>query len=71
MAEPKKLYRDSSNKMVAGVASGLANYFSIDVGITRLALLALIMFTAVVPGIIFYLIAAIIIPAKDSNGKED
>jgi len=35
----KRLFRDSDDKVVAGVASGIANYFSIDPVIVRIAFL--------------------------------
>jgi phage shock protein C len=35
-SEPKKLYRSRTNRMLAGVAGGLAEYFSIDPLVVRL-----------------------------------
>ena len=60
----KKLYRNTSNKMIAGVCSGLAEYIGIDPTIVRL-IWALIGLTGA--GIIAYLIAALIIPEKPSD----
>ena len=60
----KKLYRNSSNKMIAGVCSGLAEYINIDPTIVRL-IWALISLSGA--GLIAYLVAAIIIPEKPSN----
>ena len=60
----KKLYRNTSNKMIAGVCSGLAEYINIDPTIVRL-IWALIALGGA--GIIAYLIAAIIIPEKPSD----
>ena len=60
----KKLYRNTSNKMIAGVCSGLAEYINIDPTIVRL-IWALIALGGA--GIIAYLIAAIIIPEKPNN----
>ena len=60
----KKLYRNTSNKMIAGVCSGLAEYISIDPTIVRL-IWALIALSGA--GILAYLIAAIIIPEKPSD----
>ncbi len=36
----KKLYRSKSQKMLAGVCGGLAEYFDVDVSIIRLMLVA-------------------------------
>ena len=60
----KKLYRNTQNKMIAGVCSGLAEYINIDPTIVRL-IWALIGLSGA--GIVAYLIAAIIIPEKPSN----
>jgi len=38
----KKFYRDHENKIIAGIAQGIANYFSIDAFIIRLFFIALI-----------------------------
>ena len=60
----KKLYRDTSNKLIAGVCSGLGAYLNIDPTIVRL-IWALVGLTGT--GIVAYLIAALIIPEKPSN----
>ena len=60
----KKLYRNTSNKLIAGVCSGLAEYINIDPTIVRL-IWALVGLSGA--GIVAYLIAALIIPEKPSN----
>ena len=60
----KKLYRNTSNKMVAGVCAGLGEYLNIDPTIVRL-IWALIGLTGA--GLLAYLVAALIIPEKPSN----
>lgn len=60
----RKLYRSRSQRMLAGVCGGLAEYFNVDVTLIRLALAFLIFFTAIFPGLIFYVIAALIIPEE-------
>lgn len=60
----KKLYRDTSNKLIAGVCAGLGAYLNIDPTIVRL-IWALVGLTGA--GIVAYLIAALIIPEKPSN----
>ena len=58
----KSLYRYENEKMIAGVCSGIAEYFDIDPTLIRLAW---VLFCALGgSGIIAYIIAAIIIPAK-------
>ena len=60
----KKLYRNTENKFIAGVCSGIAEYINIDPTIVRL-IWALVGLTGA--GIVAYLIAALIIPEKPSN----
>lgn len=56
----KKLYKSSSQKMIAGVCGGLAEYFGIEVTIIRLLWAGVVLFFGT--GILLYIIAAIIIP---------
>ncbi|HHW91228.1 MAG TPA: PspC domain-containing protein [Firmicutes bacterium] len=63
----KKLYRSEEQRMLAGVCGGLAEYFDLDVTIVRLALAFIIFFTGIFPGLIFYILAAVIIPAKSGR----
>ncbi|PIP14351.1 MAG: hypothetical protein COX48_01295 [bacterium (Candidatus Stahlbacteria) CG23_combo_of_CG06-09_8_20_14_all_34_7] len=62
--ERKKLYRLSSNKIIAGVCAGFAEYLNIDTGIIRIIVTLGTLATGVFPGIITYFIAWIIIPEK-------
>lgn len=58
--ENKKLYRSSTNCMLAGVCGGIGEYFNIDPTLIRLAW---VLFSALGgSGILAYIIAAIIIP---------
>ncbi len=56
----KRLYRSSTNRMIAGVCGGLGEFFHIDPTIIRLVW-ALIGLTGT--GIVAYIIAMIIIPS--------
>lgn len=58
--EPKRLYRNQHKKILAGVCSGLGDYFNIDPVIIRLLWLVLTIFGGA--GILIYIIAWIIIP---------
>ena len=60
----KKLYRNTENKILAGVCAGLADYINIDPTIVRV-IWALIGLTGT--GIIAYLVCALIVPEKPSN----
>jgi len=57
---PRRLFRDPENKMIAGVAGGMAAYFSIDPVWTRLLFVLSIFLSGA--GIIAYFILWIIVP---------
>ena len=58
----KKLHKSSTNKMIAGVCGGIAEYFNIDPTLVRLGFVALsFMFGG---GLLVYILAAIIIPQE-------
>ena len=59
----KKLYRSVTDKMLAGVCGGLAEYFSIDPVIVRLIFVLAVIFGAG-SGILAYIILWIIVPQK-------
>jgi len=63
----KKLYRSLTQKMVAGVCGGLAEYFDIDVSIIRLIFIAIALASALIPMFIFYIIAWIVIPTQAAS----
>jgi len=65
----KRLYRSRTEKMVAGVAGGIAEYLEIDPVFVRLAFVALVFFHGA--GIILYLISAIIIPKEELLGQTE
>ena len=58
----RKLYRSSHDKMIAGICGGFAEMFSVDSTLIRLGVVFLGLITAVVPLVIVYIIAWIIIP---------
>ena len=61
---PKRLYLSSEDKKISGVCGGIAEYFQVDSTIVRLAWILLTIITGIVPGILGYVIAAIIMPQK-------
>ena len=58
----KRLQRNKEEKKIAGVCSGLADYFDVDVTIIRVAFVVAVM--AGLSGILAYLILWIVVPAK-------
>jgi phage shock protein C len=58
----KKLFRSTKQKMLGGVCGGLAEYFDLDVSLVRLIFVGLALVTAILPMVLFYLIAWLVIP---------
>lgn len=59
----KKLTK-GSQKMLCGVCSGIAEYLDIDPTIVRVIYAAMAVFSAAFPGLLLYLILALIMPEK-------
>jgi len=67
MAEYKKLRRSRSDRIIAGVCGGLADYFGLSpTGVRVVYVLASILSVAF-PGIIVYLILWALIPSEEDN----
>lgn len=64
--EKKQLTR-STNKMLAGVCSGIAEYFDVDTTLVRVCYAALSIFTTGFPGLLLYLLLMLIMPAAPSE----
>lgn len=58
----KRLCRDTQNKLICGVCSGVAEYFNIDPTLIRIVWAVLILCAGF--GILPYIICAIIMPDK-------
>jgi phage shock protein C len=58
MEEPRKLYRSRSQRMLAGVCGGLAEYFNVDATLIRVLFLILAVFggTGLVIDVVMWLI---------------
>ena len=64
----KKLQRDTTNKVIGGVCSGLANYFNIDAALLRV--LFVLMFLCASAGFWLYIILWIVMPAGQGIQNE-
>ena len=58
----RKLFRSRHDKMIAGICGGFAEMMSIDSTLIRLGVVFVGIVTAVLPLVIVYIIAWIIIP---------
>jgi phage shock protein C len=65
----KRLYLSDTDKKLAGVCGGLAEYFETDSTLIRLGWIALTVFTGIFPGIIGYIVAAIVMPSRPKNAQ--
>ncbi|MGN0533771.1 MAG: PspC domain-containing protein [Eubacterium sp.] len=63
----KKLYRSKTEKMLSGVCGGIAVYFNIDPTIVRLIWALVSLISASIPGILIYIICAIVIPEEPDS----
>ena len=63
----RRLYRDTSDKFIGGVCSGIAAYLNVDPAIVRV-LFAIIILGTWFFGLLAYVIMWIVLPAKDVEG---
>ncbi len=60
----KRLYRSEENKVVLGILGGVGEYFNVDPVIIRLFFIFLMFATAVIPLLIGYFVAALVVPRR-------
>ena len=61
----KRLTRSRSDRMLAGVCAGLAGYTGMDPLLMRLLVALVILATGIVPGLIAYIVMAIVVPEEE------
>lgn len=59
----KRLYRSVTDRKIAGVCGGLAEYLDIDATVVRIIFIALLLF-GIAPIILVYVIMWLLIPEK-------
>ena len=64
MAQNGRLYRSRTNRKVAGVCSGLAEYFNTDATLIRVLFVVLAVLGG--PGLLIYLLLWIVVPVEPS-----
>lgn len=57
-----KLTKSATNRMIAGVCGGLAEYFDMDPTIVRVGYVLLSFLSAAFPGLLLYIVLAVIMP---------
>ncbi len=63
----RRLYRDRWDKKIGGVCGGLGQFLGIDPTVIRLLLVFFCIFTAVLPLLIAYIVAWILMPLGPAN----
>ena len=67
----RMLTRDKKRAMVGGVVAGVARYFDQDVNLFRIITVAVVIFSGVLPGVIVYAFAMLILQAASDDDKGD
>jgi phage shock protein C len=60
----KRLYKSRNDKMIDGVCGGIANYLNVDPTLVRAICALITIFSAGIPGIIVYIVFAVIMPVE-------
>ncbi|HTO93425.1 MAG TPA: PspC domain-containing protein [Bacteroidota bacterium] len=63
----KRLYLSDTDKKLAGVCGGVAEYLEIDPTVARLLVVVLDLLTGVIPGLFVYMVAWMIMPRKPAS----
>lgn len=59
-----RLYRPRTDRMIAGVCSGIAQHWNLDPTLVRIVYVIVSLFSAAFPGILLYVILWAIIPEE-------
>jgi phage shock protein C len=62
MAQTRRLYRSRTNRKLAGVCGGLAQYFNLDATLIRVLFVVLALLGG--PGLVIYLLMWILVPEE-------
>lgn len=63
----KRLHRNSHNKIIAGVLSGLADYFGHDPTLYRILAVIFLVLTGLFPGVLLYVVGWVLMPADNES----
>lgn len=65
MSPQGQLRRSRSNRMIAGVVGGLAEYFGVDPSLARVVYVVGSILSAAFPGVLVYVLLWLVIPEGD------
>lgn len=63
----KKLYRSETDKMLAGICGGLADYLNVNATLVRVSTVILSLLTSGFPILIIYIVLAFVLPKEGSR----
>lgn len=66
----KRLYLSNDDKKIFGLCGGLAEYFETDPTLIRLSWIVITIITGIVPGVIAYFVAAMVVPSHPATESE-
>lgn len=64
---PRRFHRSSTNRVFSGVCAGVAEYWGGDPTMVRLATAILGLLTGIIPMVILYVVAAIVVPERGAG----
>ncbi len=67
----RKLYKSDKDRILAGVIGGVGEYTDIDPTVLRLVFIVLAIMTGIVPAIIGYIVAVLVIPKNPHNHTKE
>ncbi|MGG3804485.1 PspC domain-containing protein [Metabacillus fastidiosus] len=67
----KKLYRSRTDRKLAGILGGLADYFGIDATILRIVFIVALFATSFLPLPLVYIVMAFVVPNEEDVIKSD
>jgi phage shock protein C len=65
----RRFLRSRTNRVLAGVCGGIAEYYGSDVNAVRLLTVLIAVFTGFVPLLVVYLATAILVPERGADGS--
>lgn len=70
MATAKKvLYKSEDDRKLDGVCAGIGEYFDVDPTLVRVGFVFATLFSGIFPGIVAYIVLAVVIPKKSEVKK--
>lgn len=66
MEVSRPLRRNLRNRQIAGVCSGLADYFGLDTTLVRVVYVLASILSAAFPGLLVYVVLWVVVPAREN-----